>query len=147
MAAAKQLPTMVLGPSFWNDGRDVLVEDAPLVGEPTLVLYAFLVENENWVDGKTMLRRGKAKAKELGPLAGRHHAKSLLAEQKDEIPVEWRAFHLVFPGSKWQDESGRQWVAGLRWRWHPDEWEGFYYCLDNRKWSAADRLVHAVQVP
>jgi len=122
----------------------VLVEDVLLTGEPTLSLSGFLEEGESSVLGEVMLERGKAnKAGELGPLAGQHHAEALL-DQQDQIPVEWRGYYLVCPGTVWRVSGGYRRVAYLY--WYGRQWKLDFCWLGNDYWSADDRLVCLPQV-
>ena len=147
-AVHQQLPTMVLKPpsSFrYDKTKDgwTLVEDIPLTGEPTLSLSGFLEEGESSVLGELMLERGKANAEELGPLAGQHHAEALL-DQQDQIPVEWRGYYLVCPGTVWQDSDGIRKVAYLS--WNGERWKLYFSWLGHGRWVADDRLVRLPQV-
>lgn len=100
-----------------------LIEDTPLEGNPELELREFLEPGEAYVTGDVMFGR----AEKLGNRAGQQHAEHLLALQR-KIPVEWRHFYLVFPGTKWRSLGGFLNVPYLFWR--GDEWCLYWDWLD-----------------
>ena len=110
-----------------------LLEDAPLVGTPTLELVEFLRDNESYVKGEVMLSR----AKELGGMAGQSHAERMLA-CASQIPESWRGLYLVFPGTVWQSASGLRCVPYLY--WYGDKWLLYWTWLGN-DWAGDDRIV------
>ena len=96
-----------------------LIENAKLVGEPTLSLAPFLEKNESYIKGDVMMKRAKAMGEDGN--AGQHHAERLL-EHQGTIPEEWRKYVLVFTGTVWRGSSSRPVVPYLIW---DDDW----WCL------------------
>ena len=80
----------------WKSDRLTLVVDVPLIKERTLVLANLSEEGEKRLCGESLITR----AADLGILAGQAHAGCLLARPRI-IPVEWRKFCLLFPGTRW----------------------------------------------
>ena len=122
------LPTMVLQQSSsvlrfdqtrvgWTFVKDVVLE-----GERKLQLDTFLREGESYLVGHTMLER----ANQMGDCAGQLHAERML-EQQENIPVEWREFRLLFPGTVWRLPLGRLYVPYLY--WHAGGWRLYWYWL------------------
>ncbi len=81
-----------------------------LAGEETVEFATFLESDERYVNGTVMLERAKA----LGYRADQRHAEQMLAQQAD-IPVEYREFYLVFPGTIWRGPRGRLYAPFLYW--------------------------------
>lgn len=140
MSKATTLPVVTLRPpsGLVNDRRKdgwELLEDAPVIGEPTLELAEFLRDGEEYVRGDVMF----ARAVELGNRAGQQHAERLLAQQGD-IPEEWRQYYLPFTGTKWRDSDGDLFVPYLGW-----DSDGRRWLLDWGRlgfdWGRSVRLV------
>lgn len=87
------------------------VKEPEIIEATKLELVPFLKEGESFVGGEEMVRRARG---ELRANLGQRHAEELL-EHQDQIPVEWRGFYLVFPGTVWRLPDGRRRVAGLGW--------------------------------
>lgn len=149
MAAVEQLPTMVLKPSplkpdevFRNDKTKdgwTLIKDTPLTSEPRLLLSGNVGSGDRRLDEMMLEERGTIIADNVGPLAGQHHAEAML-DQQDQIPVEWRSYCLIFPGTVWQDKHGDHWGAYVDWDNGDSQWVLSFNCFD--WWTAYDRLVH-----
>ncbi|TAL49005.1 hypothetical protein EPN83_01905 [Patescibacteria group bacterium] len=119
-----------------KDGWE-LVEDVPLVGEPTLGLVEFLREGESWVKGDVMLER----AKDIGNRAGQRHAEHLLSQQ-ETIPEEYRRYFLAFPGTVWRDPDGGLSVTCLD--WGGGRWDLYWGWFDS-DWIVSGRLVRVCE--
>lgn len=107
MDAMKELPVVILKPppEFVYDKRRkgwTLSENVPFgEGEVSLRLDEFVMQYETYISGHETMKRAKA----MGNLAGQLHAERLLY-QRSNIPVEWRGFSLVFPGTVWRHPDG-----------------------------------------
>ncbi len=107
-----------------------------------LVPVRFLRRSEEYIDGKTMLRRGKYSDWRLGHLAGQEHAQALL-KQQDKIPAEWRDISLVFGGTVWVNyERYRQVPAMYFDSGGVERWILDYFGLENDNWTDEEcRLI------
>lgn len=149
-----ELSTMVLKPpcGFRYDKMEdgwTLVEDTPVVGEPTLAVVGFFKKGEDHLSSKVVMERVRARMKRFGPLAGQHHAEALLRQQ-DQIPSGWRKYSLLFGGTVWHDPVGGHCIPTLVWE---GQWimDFLYYKSDffrHEDWLALgeDRFVHLPQV-
>lgn len=63
---------------------------------------------------------------------GQHTAEYFL-EYQDEIPFDWREYHLVFPGTVWHDTSNLARMPYLYWRPGKDKWYIDFDWLDKTK--------------
>ena len=106
-------------PAFrFNKRKDgwILVEDNPLQKSVSeLEIVSFLKRGENSISGERIRQR----AAEMGGNFGQREAEYLLNHQ-EEIPVSWRQYYLVFPGTVWRYSDGSLGVPYLDWgcgRW------------------------------
>ncbi len=113
-----------------------LLENTPrqITSMHDLELVSFLKQGENSVNGEEMVRRARV---ELNANYGQEDAEWVL-EHQDEIPVEFRAYYLVFTGTVWQFPRGYRRCAFLR--WSGERWCLRFFWLDF-VWRSGARLV------
>src|SRR3989344_1656623 len=109
-----------------------------------LEVVSFLHSGKVHDFSKLMCKR----ALEFNANLGRRHAEYLLNHQ-EEIPVEWRAYHLVFPGTIWRDHPvrgyGNEGISVLRWDGKRRQWCLFILVLGgDAEWTSNFGLVRFV---
>lgn len=114
-----------------KDGWTLISDVGFQLGEVELV--EFLKPGESNVKGNVMADR----AKELGANLGQKHAE-WLEKNQDRIPVKFRQFYLIFPGTVWQGPDGNRGVPRLS--WYGDRWRLGFYGLGSG-WYSSDRLL------
>ena len=115
----------------WKLIRDVFTPSKISISD--LEIVPFLKEDETLTSGKDM----EFHANELGANFGQHHAEYILIN-KDKMPKEWWEYTLVFPGTKWDDQSQNLHIACLN-RYN-QEWS-LEFCFFNGLWFPNCRLV------
>ena len=115
-----------------KDGWTLEEDTISPCGTIQLELCKFLEPKESYVNGEVMVERSKRLRANLG----QRHAEALLRNHY-LIPENWRAHHLVFPGTAWRGSCGRYvpclvWVGGqwfLRFGWLEYDWNSDYRLL------------------
>ena len=106
-----------------NKGWTYLDKGPPPSSLPvTFGLSTFLEEDEDNVNGETMLQRSTESVPTCGPLAGQHQLEQLL-EHQELIPPELRGKCIVGLATKWRDQGGSRCVPYLFWfdgRWREE---------------------------
>lgn len=137
------LPKMVVRPfQDYKEGVVTIVSDdrIDITREATLYLKKLHRQKEQDLLGAVVMRRVTRiktgfKASErlmlTRGLAGIFHADRMIAQQ-GSIPPEWRQFHLLFPGTIWENKNW--WSAGNTegltcLYWNHDEWFLELHCL------------------
>lgn len=117
-----------------KDGWTLLGDTtAPTLPVSDLELVSFLKRGENRISEEEMRERAKEMRADLGQREAEH-----LLDHQDEIPVSWREFDLIFPGTLWRDSFGGLSVPYLG--WFGDRWGLCLSWLD-RDWDSVGRLV------
>lgn len=105
---------------MWTDGW-VLLKNSPrrlTSSSPYLELVPFLRDGEKKIGGDEMMRRARLKLANYG-----QEDAEFLLKDPGQIPMDFRPFCLVFPGTVWLDSDGNREFASLdcfggRWRLH-----------------------------
>ncbi|MEX1061791.1 MAG: hypothetical protein WEC39_01625 [Patescibacteria group bacterium] len=118
-----------------EDGWELAEDQEIVVPASLLEATTFLRRGESSISGEEMRRRSV----ELGANLGQRQAEYLLDHQ-EEIPKEWRAFYLVFPGTFWRDRDGDLEVPCLR--CYGGRWNLHFFWLGG-DWGSSARLVRA----
>ncbi len=107
--------------------------DSRINSVSNLELLSFLKPGESYVNGEVMKKRAEEQNANFGQLDA-----EWLLDHQSEIPKEFRKYYLVFPGTVWQDSSGRRYVAYLS--WCDDGWYLVFDWLDC-DWDSGSRLL------
>lgn len=113
-----------------------LVEDVDFIGNENLELVQLLEGIEEFLSSDILLERSKKESR-----AGQRHAERLLLQQQD-IPKEWRAFWLIFPGTVWRNANNISFMPYMRWAGRRKGWIfGFDWLDSSLIFNASIRLV------